>query len=192
MNDAGSEKGIYTMNPGFKDMTNFIIKAGAADIPHSEKTYLAHTIGVYKDLKAWDCDEELCRTGMFHSIYGTEGFQDFTLPLERRSELSALIGERAERIAYWNCAMDRPSFDANLAQVEGPCRIVDRLTQQEVELSREDFDDLCRVHLCDFLELVARSEGWNYRRAAYRKMAERLGGVALEAYDRVFAQAPAG
>ena len=39
---------------------------------------------------------------MFHSIYGTERFQGFTLPLERRGEISALIGERAERLAYLN------------------------------------------------------------------------------------------
>jgi hypothetical protein len=30
---------------------------------------------------------------------------------------------------------------------------------------------------------------WDYRRAAYRGMAERLGGAALETYDQVFASA---
>ena len=56
-----------------------------------------------------------------------------------------------------------------------------------------DFDDLCRVHLYDWLEQVPRSRsGWGLRREAYRRMAERLGGVALEAYDRVFAREPAG
>ena len=179
------------MDVSFKDMTNFIIKEGAAEIPHTKKTYLAHAIGVYNDLKAWGCDPELCRAAMFHSIYGTEGFQDFKLPLTRRDELRAFIGERAERIVYWNCAMDRASFyEANLTQTEAPYRIIDRLTQQEVELSTQDFDDLSRVHLCDFLEQVARSDIWHVQRATFRKMAERLGGTALEAYERVFAQAP--
>ena len=50
-----------------------------------------------------------------------------------------------------------------------------------------DFDQLCRVHLCDWLEQVGRSKNWDYRRAAYRQMAERLGGYALAEYDRVFA-----
>jgi hypothetical protein len=126
---------------------------------------------------------------MFHSIYGTERFQGFTLPLERRPEVRTLIGARAETLAYVNCAMDRASFDHVLEQAEGPYRIVDRLTGQEVELTRSDFDDLCRVHLYDWLEQVPRSKVWDYRRDAYRRLATRLGGAALEAYDRVFAEA---
>jgi hypothetical protein len=60
-----------------------------------------------------------------------------------------------------------------------------------VTLSRADFDDLCRVHLYDWLEQIPRSRyGWGYRRKAYRRMAERLGGQALTAYDRVFANEP--
>ena len=57
---------------------------------------------------------------MFHSIYGTEQFQRFALPLERRGEVRAQIGERAERLAYLNCAMDRASFDAAAASGLGP------------------------------------------------------------------------
>jgi len=178
------------MAPTFKDMTNFIIAAGAADISHTKGTYLAHAIGVYNDMKAWGEDDALCRAALFHSIYGTEGFQDFTLPLERRGELEALIGKRAERLAYYNCAMDRASLDAHLDETRDTYPILDRLTGQEVELSPAEYDDLCRVHLCDLLEQVARADVWNYRREAYRKMAERLGGVALEAYDRVFAKEP--
>ena len=115
---------------------------------------------------------------MFHSIYGTEKFQGFTLPLERRGEVRALIGDRAEYLAYLNCAMDRASFDRALDQAVEPYRIIDRITGDEVPLSQHDFDDLCRVHLFDWLEQVPRSQEWDYRRAAYRKMAERLGKTA--------------
>ncbi len=86
--------------------------------------------------------------------------------------------------------MDRPTFDRALDQAEEPYRFTDRLTGEEVVLSRIDFDDLCRIHLYDWLEQAPRSRhGWDYRRAAYRGMAERLGGVALVAYDEVFAGA---
>src|SRR5215470_384735 len=124
---------------------------------------------------------------MFHSIYGTELFQRFALPLERRPDVRALIGERAERLAYLNCVMDRASFDESVARGEAPHRLVDRITGKEVVLSTDDFDDLCRVHLYDWLEQVPRSRmGWSYRRAAYRLMARRLGPTAVGAYDRVF------
>ena len=53
--------------------------------------------------------------------------------------------------------------------------------------SRQDFDDLCRVHLFDWLEQVPRSREWDYRRAAYRRMAGRLGRSAVKVYERIFA-----
>ena len=171
----------------FREMTDFFQEIGAADLRHTHKTYLAHGISVYTDLKKWGCDEELCRVGLFHSIYGTEKFRAFTLPLEWREQIRALIGERAERLSYLNCAVLRASIDSNLDNEDGPFTIDDRITGQSVELSREDFDDLVRVHLCDWLEQVPRSEEWDYRRDGYRKMAEWLGGVALESFDEVYA-----
>ncbi len=83
--------------------------------------------------------------------------------------------------------MDRASFDRILGQTVEPYRIVDRITGEAVPLSRCDYDDLCCVHLFDWLEQVPRSQEWDYRRAAYRKMAERLGRPAEEDYERVFA-----
>jgi hypothetical protein len=179
-------------DPSFKRLTDYLVGVGVEGVGHTHKTYLAHLVGVYRDLERRGCPEDVCRAGMFHSIYGTERFQGFKLPLERRPEVRALIGERAERLAYLNCAVHRPSFDRAVEQAEGPYRIVDRLTGEEVELSRVDFDDLCRVHLYDWLEQVPRSREWNYRRAAYRRMAERLGPAAEQDHDRVFARQAAG
>jgi hypothetical protein len=174
------------MQKDFKRLTNFLVGIGIEDIPHTEKTYLAHLIAVYRDLESLGCPEDVCRAGMFHSIYGTEKFQGFTLPLARRGEVRELIGERAERLAYLNCAMDRASFDRALDRVDDPYPIIDRITGKQVEVARQDFDDLCRVHLIDWLEQVPRSREWDYRRAGYRKMAERLGGEAEERYQRLF------
>jgi hypothetical protein len=178
------------MDPKFKDLTNYIIALGAAEINHSDKTYLAHAISVYNDLKAWGGTDELCRAALFHSIYGTQGFQSFTLPLDRQPELRALIGDYAEKIAYTNCFMDRESLDAQLTQAEGPYTIINRVTREKLVLSKAEYEDLVRIHLCDWLEQVEREQKWDYRRQAYRQMAERLGGVALASYERVFALEP--
>jgi hypothetical protein len=171
--------------------TDFLVSLGIEKIPHTEKNYLAHLIAVHRDLRSWGCPDDVCLGGMFHSIYGTEMFQGFKLPLEQRDQLRQLIGERAERLAYWNCAMDRPVFDANFTQpggaAVGPFRWRDRVTGETAILSRQDFDDLARIHVCDWLEQVPRSKKWDYRRQAYREMAHWLGGVAQSAYDRVFA-----
>jgi hypothetical protein len=175
------------METSFKQLTDFLVSLGTDKVPHTNEVFLAHLIGVYHDLKGWECDEDVCRAGMFHSIYGTEKFQAFSLPVERRAEVRALIGQRAERLAYANSAMDRASFD-RAAQSEGEdYRFTDRMSGGEIELDRHDFDDLCRVHLCDWLEQVPRSCDWNYRRESYRRLAKRLGGVAQTAHERVFA-----
>jgi hypothetical protein len=171
----------------FKELTDYLLDQGVEQIGHTGKSYLAHLIGVYKLMEAQGCSEEMCRAGMFHSIYGTERFQGFKLPLELRTEVRALIGERAERLAYLNCAMDRASFDRAVKQSGDRYTIIDRLTGEGVALSRDDFDDLCRIHFYDWLEQVPRSREWDYRREAYRGMAARLGESAQRAYDRVFA-----
>lgn len=174
------------MDPDFRKMVDFLRDLGTEDVPHSgEKGFLAHLIGVFRDLEGWGCGQDVCRAGLFHSIYGTEAFRRWSLPLERRPEVRALIGERAERIAYVNCLMDRSTFDA-LLESDGPYHIRNRETGEMIELSRDDFDDLVRVHLCDWLEQVARADDWGYRPDAMRQMAQRLGGVAREAYDRVY------
>jgi hypothetical protein len=175
----------------WKQMTDFLMNLGIADVPHTEKTYLSHLVAVYRLMESRGCTEELCRAGMFHSIYGTQQFQGFKLPLEERAAVRELIGERAERLGYLNCAMFRPTFDRAVQEDVEPYRFTDRITGEEVVLKRTDFDDLCRVHLFDWLEQVPRSRyGWGLRRTAYRRMAERLGGVALTTYDEVFAAEP--
>jgi len=174
------------MAESLKKFTDFFISVGAEQVPHTEKSYLAHAIGVYNDLKSWGCEEDVCVAGLFHSIYGTERFQGFTLPLNRRDDVRALIGQRGESLAYWNCAMARESFDDAVAKGEPPYSFLDRITQARVEVSRLDFDDLCRIHLCDWLEQAPRATDPGYRREAYRRIALRLGGVATKSFERVF------
>jgi hypothetical protein len=175
------------MPPTFKQMTDYFKAVGADAVGHTQKTYLAHAIGVYNDMKKWGGDEELCRAAMFHSIYGTELFQKFALPLDRRDELRQFIGTRAEKLAYVNCAMDRASFDRAVQQTSAPYSIRDRISGETIDLTQAELDDLMRIHLCDWLEQAPRSERREYRRDAYRNIAERLGGNALELYNQEFA-----
>jgi hypothetical protein len=175
-------------DPLYKHMTAFLLGQGIEEMEHTGKTYLGHLIAVHRLMEEQACSTDACRAGLFHSIYGTEAFRRFQLSLNRRAEIGDLIGERAERLAYLNCAMDRASFDAALERGQSPFQIFDRLTGEEVSMETGDFDDVCRVHLYDWLEQAPRSRsGFGYRRKAYRGMAERLGPDAIAAYDRVYA-----
>jgi hypothetical protein len=185
-----------------KQLSDFLVNLGIEQIAHTQKNYLAHLLSVHRLMQSAGCYEEVCRAGLFHSIYGTEKFQGFKLTLDRRAELAELIGERAERLAYWNCLMDRASLDSLLARPvlprsggphsNQPLQLRNRETGEAMRLSRQELDDLCAVHLFDWLEQAPRSRfGWDYRRAAYRQMAERLGSRAIAIYDQVYAAAPA-
>jgi len=95
------------MDEKYRRMVDFLVAEGTGKVAHTEKSFLAHLIGVYTDLEQWGCEPAVCRAGMFHSIYGTEPFQDFKLELARRGDVRELIGEHAERLAYLNSAMTR-------------------------------------------------------------------------------------
>ena len=171
-----------------KRYTDFLCELGIEEIPHTEKTYLGHLVAVHNMLADWGCGEDVCLAGLFHSIYGTEIFQGFKLEEDRRDDLVELIGDRAEKLAYVNCFVDRSTLD-DAVQTSGDSYTVrQRESGETISLTESEFDDLCRVHLADILEQVARSKSWDYRREGYRALAERLQGAALEDYARTYAQ----
>jgi len=176
-----------------KQYTDFLHSLGTDNVEHSGEGFFAHLVAVYRDLKKWGADDDVCLAGMFHSIYGTEKFSNFGLPIERRDELRDLIGERAERLAYYNCCMDRTTYDKLIASdgKADPLVIGDRLMDTTIQISSRDFEDLRTIQICDWLEQVGRSKDWDYRRESYRTMALQIGGIAEESYQRVFALEPA-
>ena len=176
----------------FKQITDFLIESGADAVAHTQKGYLPHAIGVYKDLKKWGFDEEFSRAGLFHSIYGTQMFQGFTWPLDRRSDIRELVGSRVENLCYLNCVMLREPFYEQSSEDQGTYSIENRISGEIIEIDRAVYDDLCHLHLCDWLEQVARSDSWGFQRDEFRNLAKRLGGIAEETYDRVFAREPTG
>ena len=82
-------------DPQYKAMTRFLRDIGTESVPHTDTVFLAHLVGVYNALRDWNASTAVCRAGMFHSIYGTEMFQTFALPLEQRDEVRELIGDHA-------------------------------------------------------------------------------------------------
>ena len=169
----------------FKNLIQYMRHVGAEEIEHSDGSYLGHAAGVYRDLKAWGCSEEICNAGLFHSVYGTELFQGFTLSLDKRGEVRSLIGKRAEWLAYLHCAIVYASFDAAVVRGKRPYVMTDRFTGMLETILPDDFEDLCTIHLCDRLEQFPRSRNVDFRPEVFRNLAKRLGGVAHVKYIQV-------
>ena len=60
----------------FKALTQYFQRVDAVDVPHTGKSYLAHGIGVYRDLKAWGWAESAARAGLFIQYMVQRSFRD--------------------------------------------------------------------------------------------------------------------
>lgn len=175
------------------ELTAFLRSLGTEDVEHTGGDFLHHLHAVHDLLAQHGAPPHIAAAGLFHSVYGTEGFQEFSLPLSERHRIRELIGEEAELLAWANCVMDRESFDRAVdAALTGACEhlpVRERGTGAPIPLARRQLIDLAQVHLFDWLEQVERSHfGWNYRRPAYRQMAELTNHSPL--YDQVFSREP--
>ena len=179
---------------------------------NGEEAFDDHLVGVQSVLRAWGAPEHVTNAALFHSIYGTEGFQGYALPLDQRGDVAGLIGARAERLAWIFCMVDRETVDAT-ALAPPPAGAAPAFAAR-AELGgfamplrdRAEWLDFLALSLADWLEQVegaatkalpspvggadvwAAGEAWAYRRAAYEAMA---GVLAAEGDAWVAKAAPA-
>lgn len=77
---------------------NYLISKKTQNIPHNNKNLFQHLINVYDKLRQWNCHEDICYAGLFHSIYGNSVF---TFKTETDREIiKKLIGKKAELLVY--------------------------------------------------------------------------------------------
>ncbi|KAL9182875.1 hypothetical protein ACHAXT_004154 [Thalassiosira profunda] len=159
----------------------------------------AHLRGVQAILRYWGSPDYLYNAGLFHSIYGTEGFQGFSLPLDERDAIRGLIGERSEKICWIFCMVDRYNVDKTVFDWKVSDAANSTSEQQytflarpelgrfPIQLSKSEWVDFVELTLADWLEQVQGAaetasdifhwkvgEAYAYRRTAYAKMVEIL------------------
>jgi len=165
-----------------------------------------HLKGVQAVLRFWKSPLYLTRAALFHSVYGTEGFQGFSIPLSERSSIKNLIGEKAERLSFWFCMVDRSTLDKTVFDWTGPLppstilkmKSRPELGAFEILLKKEEWLDFVELTLSDWLEQVEGAslkpsdlflwkigESYAYRRFAYRKMSEILSVERKERLSKI-------
>ncbi|KAG9415441.1 hypothetical protein AC1031_008883 [Aphanomyces cochlioides] len=170
-----------------------------------EVSFDEHLVGVQSVLRAFGADEEIAKAGLFHSLYGTEGFQGYKFPILRRPEIRSLIGARAERMVWMFCVVDRKTFDDAVFAFEASKPNPDSLLARP-ELGRfplplrsdEEWLDFIEMVLADYIEQIEGAaekanpvvgweigEAWAYRRTAYLKMADVLSKALGERGARI-------
>ncbi|MFD7458486.1 MULTISPECIES: DUF6817 domain-containing protein [unclassified Streptomyces] len=128
----------------------FLEQLGAGALAHRGGTLLTHLDRVRDRLAAWQARPALQQAGLCHACYGTDGFPAVLLPLDRRAELSAVIGPEAEAIVYLYGSCDRSASYATLADGTGEVR--DRFTgarHRPDERLRRDLAELTAANELD-------------------------------------------
>ena len=135
------------------EIKDFLLANGVGHTAHSGLTLWHHLQGVHRILVASGHQQYVCEAGLFHSIYGTQAFNQVTIEKSRRTEVQALIGEKAESLVMAFCMLPRPKLLEASLQHSGSAELPTWMAQVEAAYDKSVFfDDLLRLECANLLE----------------------------------------
>jgi hypothetical protein len=156
-------------------------RMGAAKLPHPAGALAEHLAATAQLLRRWGAREPLCTAGLFHSVYGTDGYPHALVDVAARGRIVALIGAEPEAIAYLFAACDRTRFHPRIG-TPAQCRFPDRFRAAEYPIARATLCDLCELTLANEIDIATRNDAFRARhRAALSDLAGRMEGLASPA-----------
>ena len=120
----------------------YLENLGADKIKHTDgsQTLLDHLIGTRNILKRMDALDYIQDAGLFHSVYGTASFNKQLT--SNREEIKQLIGEKAEELVYFFCAMQNPR-KSQIQKLNAddwrkyPLRLIDRANNGDMLITKK-------------------------------------------------------
>jgi aspartate beta-hydroxylase len=143
----------------------FLLAEGAGELPHARgRTLDEHLLGTREILRRWSLPDWLCDAGALHSIYGTDIYRHQLIPIERRSEVRALVGEKAERLSYLFATVSRRDLFSRLALDEeipsnGWSIECSPTMGAPADLAKNDVEALLLIHLANQAEQACDADG---------------------------------
>mmetsp|Transcript_40493 Transcript_40493/g.65677 ORF Transcript_40493/g.65677 Transcript_40493/m.65677 type:complete len:235 (+) Transcript_40493:98-802(+) len=127
---------------------------------HTESSLIAHLCRTALLLQDWKFDQAVVFAGLFHSIYGTDQYDEISVPVKDRLRIANKIGAQAERLAYLFCAMDRTKFllvsdvygDVSLHHDGEKYELYDRWERTSISITDQEFKDLWAILLANKVE----------------------------------------
>lgn len=113
----------------------FLISLGVKDVPHSGRSFYDHLCNTEQILRICRQLDYVCLAGLYHSIYGTNFFQQATTT--DRDAVRAVIGAKAERLAWLFGRANRPYcwYTGNfLSLTDGTVEQLDNQTLQDLRM----------------------------------------------------------
>lgn len=117
------------------DIIDFLLDNAADESSHSGRNLMEHLVGTAEILIGWECDRDIVLAGLCHSIYGTDSYHTVTIDPSRRGEVRALIGEKAEELAWQFGRRKNPRMSSFIEQKETDLVVIEcaNLIEQKVE-----------------------------------------------------------
>ena len=144
---------LFSQNNHCQAVVNKLQEIGCDSTSHLDRNLLEHFQGTYQLLKKWGNCESVCLAGFCHAIYGTETFHTVLVPLEKRQDITSLIGKEAEKLVYYYSILTRKHFIGNLSECHN-FHIKSRLNQEIIPITKLEFRQLVEIFLADRLEQI--------------------------------------
>jgi hypothetical protein len=154
---------------------------GAGEFEHLNGSLSAHLRGTEALLRSWGASEPLCRAGLYHAIYGTDGYNPALMSMAGRSGIADLIGKEAEELAYLYGACDRKAFYPRIG-TEAQLLFADRFKSSEYAIEAGQLAGMCELILANELEIASGSAEFRAQyRAALSGLFERMPSLVSRA-----------
>lgn len=170
-----------------ESMRDILRARGAGDVPHPGGVLLAHLERTARRLESWGARPALVVAGLFHGIYGTDGFPtSLTLPTERETVIE-WIGTEAESIVYAYGSADRRVTSLG---DRGSARLVDRFQGVAFVPSARLLRDMVELTLANELDVLEHDASLDDSKKAslveyLRAIAPRATPAASSAVERL-------
>jgi len=108
----------------FLPLIEYLKEVGCEKKKHSKgtRTLLHHLVSVSALLSERGASDDLCKAGLFHSIYGTAHFKNKTVSLDERDKIKELIGVWAETLVYEFCMLPKDRRSGIVKLENGPLK----------------------------------------------------------------------
>ena len=127
---------------------------GAGQLAHSNGSLIQHLTGTQRLLSQWGAATVLQDAGLYHAVYGTDGFDQPLLPISERARVAKIIGFEAEAIVYLYGACDRSYLWPTLGTGAKHIGYKDRFTGQYKVLTEEQLSAYCELTVANELEIA--------------------------------------
>jgi len=162
---------------------------GAGEFEHLNGSLETHLRGTEALLRSWGASESLCAAGLYHAVYGTDGYNPALASLAGRDRIAELIGREAEELAYLYGACNRKVFYPRIG-TEAQLLFTDRFTCTEYAIESWQLESMCELILANELEIASNSAEFRAKYGAalsglFERMAALVSQAGFQAYRSI-------